>query len=868
MRTTNQPKRNQHRYLDTFLWPGVILRGLRSVMSVLVLLLCGSAMAQKPYFVDGYHGGVYGHYPLEWKTRFITSSLEHYPEWRICLEIEPETWDSVAVHTPADYERMKQWAQSPRVEFTNPTYAQPYCYNISGESLIRQFAYGIRKTREHFPNVEFVTYAVEEPCFTSCLPQILKLFGYKYATLKCPNTCWGGYAAPYGGETVNWIGPDGSSILTSPRYECEDLLPTSVWQTTAWGNQESYLRACREAGIKHPVGMCFQDAGWRNGPWLGYGDHMKRRSQYVTWREYFEILGVEKGAEDYHFSQEDVRPALMWGSQVLQRIARQVRHSEDAVPMAEKFATMASVLDAKYAVPQAEIDEAWRTLMLAQHHDSWIVPYNGLHRRGTWAQWIARWTQAADVNAVNIIKGAQCAIAGEEWSSGEQAILRVWNTQGSAREEVVSVEMPEAWSGCDVAVVGDCGARIDSYADGARVWFVADVPAFGYATYRMERLGEKTAAQANAEGCSIENDLYRITVDPSRGGVISELVVKQGNREFNYVDKKAEYGMGELRGHFYHQRTFRSSTEEPARVSVGRRGDFEQWLIVEGTIASHPFSQHITIRKGSPDIDVELTIDWQHNEGIGEFFQRNAHTANRRAFYDDRFKLNMMFPTVLRDVVVDKNAPFDVCRSGLEDTYFNSWDNIKHNIILHWVDVAQPKQGGRGLALMTDHTTSYRYSKEDGLGITVQYSGAGLWGRRYPIMGKTTMRCALVPHQGEWDAARLEQVRARRSEPLVCSLHAAADVERNSLLEVANSAYELVAAYPVEQGVIVRLYNASGDESPCELLINGECDKVAEIDLNGKTLQYLALQRGAEGCSVDISAPRFGIKTLLIYNRK
>ena len=868
MRTTNQPKRNQHCNLDTFLSPRTILCGLRSVMSVLVLLICGSAMAQKPYFVDGYHGGVYGHYPLEWKTRFITSSLEQYPEWRICLEIEPETWDSVAVHTPADYEQMKRWASSPRVEFTNPTYAQPYCYNISGEILIRQFSYGIRKVHEHFPDVEFVTYAVEEPCFTSCLPQILKLFGYKYATLKCPNTCWGGYAAPYGGETVNWIGPDGSSILTSPRYECEQLVQNSVWQTTAWGNQGIYLRACREAGIKHPVGMCFQDAGWRNGPWLGYGANMRRKSQYVTWREYFEILGVEKGAEDYHFTQEDVRPALMWGTQVLQRIAQQVRRSENIVPVAEKFATMASMLDAEYAAPQAEIDEAWRTLMLAQHHDSWIVPYNGLHRQGTWANWIARWTQAADSNAVNIVKGAQNAIAGEEWSDGEQAVLRVWNTQGEERHEVVSVEIPEAWSGYDVAVVDDKGVKVESYADAATLWFMADVPAFGYATYRLERLDEKIAVEEDIEGCSIENELYRITVDASRGGVISELVVKQRNKEFDYVDKSAEYSMGELRGHFYHQRAFRSSTEEPARVSVGRRGDFEQWLIVEGTIASHPFKQRITIRKGSAEIDVDLTIDWQHNEGIGEFFQRNAHTANRRACYDDRFKLNMMFPTVLDDVVVDKNAPFDVCRSRLENTYFNSWDSIKHNVVLHWVDVAQPKKGGRGLALMTDHTTSYRYSEEDGLGITVQYSGAGLWGRRYPIRSKTAMRCALVPHMGEWDVAQIEQLRAHRSEPLLCSLHADAEVERKSLLKVADSAYELVAAYPVEQGVIARLYNASGDESPCEVWFNGECDKVAEIDLNGNILQYHALQKDAEGCRFDISAPRFGIKTLLIYNRK
>ncbi|KKX50887.1 hypothetical protein L950_0208125 [Sphingobacterium sp. IITKGP-BTPF85] len=50
--------------------------------------------AQKAYFVDGYHGGIYGHYPL-WVTQFMVDKMEQHPEWKLGLEIEPETWDSV-----------------------------------------------------------------------------------------------------------------------------------------------------------------------------------------------------------------------------------------------------------------------------------------------------------------------------------------------------------------------------------------------------------------------------------------------------------------------------------------------------------------------------------------------------------------------------------------------------------------------------------------------------------------------------------------------------------------------------------------------------------------------------------------------------
>lgn len=825
--------------------------------------MCGSVAAQRPYFVDGYHGGVYGHYPLEWKTRFITSSLEKYPDWRIALEIEPETWDSVAVHTPDDYEKFKSMAAMSRVEFTNPTYAQPYCYNISGESIIRQFAYGIKKIRSHFPDVEFVTYSVEEPCFTSCLPQILKQFGYKYASLKCPDTCWGGYTAAYGGEIVNWIGSDGSSILTSPRYECEALEHNSVWQTAAWNNNDDYIRACRAAGIKYPVGMCFQDAGWRNGPWIGYGAKTKQNSRYVTWREYFEMLGVERSEDDYHFTQEDVRPALMWGSQVLQRIAQQVRYTENIIPQAEKMAAMASVLRFDYSVLQKDIDEAWRTLMLAQHHDSWIVPYNNLNNRRTWAEWIFLWTRDSNSHAKRVIARAQQAMAGKFFPDGDKVVLRVWNTQGVKRREVVNVELPEEWQGYNIAVSDSEGVSVKATNDGEYLTLMADAPAFGYASYSLQRLEQASHRKDEKASATIENDMYRITVDPARGGVISELVVKQGKGEFDYVEKSSKHAMGELYGHFYEQGKFRSSTESKARVVSGGRGDFEQWLIVEGEIASHPFTQRITIRKGSPEIDIELKIRWQHNEGIGEYAQQDTFKANYRACYDDRFKLSMMFPAALGEVVVDKNAPFDVCRSQLENTHFKSWDNIKNNVVLHWVDVVQ-KRGGRGLAVMTDHTTSYRHGKGEPLGLTVQYSGNGLWGRNYPLRGATTMRCALVPHRGEWDEAQLEQIRASRNEPLLCSLHADAEVEQKSLLSVEGTGYEVVAAYPVEQGWVVRLYNASGDDKVHRVELMVECCNVSEIDLNNNIIGSYNLKTSKLGKAFEIAMPRFGLKTILI----
>ena len=839
-----------------------------AIVSVFVFVLLSAEVKaqQQPYFVDGYHGGVYGHYPLEWKTRFIVDQMEQHPEWRISLEIEPETWDSVAVHTPVDYRRMQELVKSPRVEFTNPTYAQPYAYNISGESLIRQFQYGIRKINKHFPDVDHLTYAVEEPCFTSALPQILSQLGYKYASLKCPNTCWGGYAAAFGGETVNWIGPDGSSILTSPRHEVEELQKGSVWQTTAWGNQPDYLKACREAGIEHVVGMCFQDAGWKNGPWIGYGNKTRGGSKYVTWREYFEMLGIERSEQDYHFTQEDVRPALMWGSQVMQRIGRQVRRSENIIPQAEKMATMATLLSPSYTTPQEKIDEAWRTLMLAQHNDSWIVPYNGLHRRGTWADWIREWTRSADRNAMEVIQSAQNEIAGTTAQTNNTAVLRVWNTQPYARHEAVRVALPKEWRGYEVEVQDSEGNRFGAFLGRGNLVFDAQVPAFGYATYRLIRTDRRVERRRGnmEQSTTIENDLYRIVVDAEKGGVIRELICKQTGE--NWVDSESA-GWGELKGYFLSQKKFRSSTETPAKVTTGRWGNVGEWMMIEGEISSHPFTQFIVLYKNSPVIDVELRIDWQEDEAIGEFRQRNAWSTNRRACYDDRYKLTLLFPMPFEKATLDKNAPFDVCRSQLENTHFGKWDEIKHNVILHWVDVAERGENNRSLALMTDHTTSYSFGKGEALGLTVQYSGAGLWGRKYPITEATRINYALIPHRGDWDEAGIEQIRAMRAEPLMSSLHEEAEMTSASLMELSGKGYELVAAYPSEEGIVVRLYNAAADEEPQRLMLGFEAEKVEQVDLNGKTTDQVEVKTRKGKSSFEVHMPRFGFRTYIIYKK-
>ena len=84
---------------------------MKKKLAIFVLsqfLLAGWADAQQAYFIDGYHGGIYGHYPVG-QTAFIAQKLRQNPNWNINIEIEPESWEVVRHRDPEGYEAFKRY---------------------------------------------------------------------------------------------------------------------------------------------------------------------------------------------------------------------------------------------------------------------------------------------------------------------------------------------------------------------------------------------------------------------------------------------------------------------------------------------------------------------------------------------------------------------------------------------------------------------------------------------------------------------------------------------------------------------------------------------------------------------------------------
>ena len=844
------------------------------------------------YYVDGYHGGIDGHMPPD-SLRNVLDGLDKYPRWKVTFEIEPYSWAAFAKSDPQSIERLRKFladaGPTARVEIVSGAYGQAYMWNASGESNIRQIAYGLAELRAVFPDLVVDTYAVQEPCWTSCLPQLLKSLGYRRAVLK-NSTCWGGYHGPtVDADLVDWVGPDGTAIPAVPQYGFEKLVPPATTESARPG--ASFLDRCAAAGIEHPAGTTLQDMGWPGRPWLfGMAQEVVRAMRHVTWREYVDTVAAAptKQSKQWRASQEDLRVSLPWGGSVLQRIAQVVRTAEHRLVQAEKLASMAFVRSGKQC-PGDLLKEAWKHLLWCQHHDVWIVSYNR-HKDGTWASAVDAKAEEIERACTRVMGDAAGALAKAPGGDGRAKCVRVFNTTGFHRRDLASVEVA---AGERLRVLDARGGEVPSQLVGrATLLFPAEVPAMGYATYRLATAdaGPARAAEGPARSVTkpdgtvvLETDLFAVSIDPTRGGRIKGLFSKDLDREF--VDGASHRSFNEFRGYFPLEGKWLTSVDAPAEVRVVEEGPLRVTAEVRGRIGMWPFFTLVSAAAGRRRIDFRTTFELpvdappfgrgrqpQRQPGqqgqrfrVGEPWEpgRSATRSIRRPFYDSSFKLQALFPVKLSRPTLDKNAPFDVCRSGIADTRYNAWDAIRNDVIFNWLDVVE-EGGAAGLAVMTDHATAYTQSPGETLGLVMCYAGPGVW-HNYDLGRVPTVSYSVVPHAGDWAKAQLWRELARWGEPLAVTRCDAppADDASWSMLDASEGGLEVTTAFVADGALHVRLFNAEGDASPRRVLLDARVRRVQLVELDGRVAEELPVALDAGGAkTVTLTMSRFAVRTL------
>ena len=196
--------------------------------------------------------------------RDIVNTMRALPAWKLCLDIEPASWDVLLRDDPGAYHELADYLESTRRWMRAWRWWRELSHSpMVGPSAARAISASSRAERRSFAVTSRMRRLSLTPSRSPvgrahCRKFLLSL-GFTGAVLKDPGTAWGGYSAGFDAELVNWTGPDGSAIAAVPRYACEEL--RKVYETESGYATPEFAEKCVAHGIPHPAGMYFQDLG-------------------------------------------------------------------------------------------------------------------------------------------------------------------------------------------------------------------------------------------------------------------------------------------------------------------------------------------------------------------------------------------------------------------------------------------------------------------------------------------------------------------------------------------------------------------------------------------------------------------------------
>jgi alpha-mannosidase len=213
------------------------------------------------------------------------------------------------------------------------------------------------------------------------------------------------------------------------------------------------------------------------------------------------------------------------------------RRAEERAVTGEMLHSLASVL-AGDAYPKTNFDDVWHNVLLYNEH-TWGAGGSVSHpdSEQTIKQWEVKssFAHQADAETKDLLASGMNKLA----AMVPAADLVVFNSLAWPRSAVVKTEATGAVQDMATKKILPC----QRLPEGGNCFIADDLPSIGYRCYRD---ATQPASEPNAvriSGNQIENEFYRVTLNPKTGGIQS-IYDKQIRREL--VDTNADYDLGEL----------------------------------------------------------------------------------------------------------------------------------------------------------------------------------------------------------------------------------------------------------------------------------------------------------------------------------
>lgn len=283
-------------------------------------------------------------------------------------------YEKLAAEAPEALAELRAAVQAGKVEVVGATYAQPYGLFHGGESNVRQRVYGARAVRRLL-GVWPKAFWEEEFDFFPQLPQILAGCGFESASLFFQWT-WATPGIPEEREAlILWEGLDGTRLPALPKNE----LCLHQWPEDFDGRLESKLIAELPAAalvqwvelLPSPDWMC--RAELLAPKWKELFSDPRFELRPRTLSQLVAELARSGGPPPVRrYTLDDVWHGVTLGKNG-DYMPRYSRSAEEQALAAESIAALAGLFGRPYpswdVYPTWELEEAWRELFVAQHHD-------------------------------------------------------------------------------------------------------------------------------------------------------------------------------------------------------------------------------------------------------------------------------------------------------------------------------------------------------------------------------------------------------------------------------------------------------------------------------------------------------------------
>ena len=618
--------------------------------------------------------------------------------------------------------------------------------NVSdGESMVRQFLYGQKYSKEKFGH--YIRFAWQPDVFghPETMPQIAKKAGIEFYLFDRPHD-------PARPRILWWQGLDGSRVL-------------------GYSTPSEYAGTLNHERVTVPVMRSAEQSGVKNMLVLyGAGDHgggpnpddvaaIARmnaspddvRVKPTNVANYIDLLLTEK--KDFPVYDQELNPVFPGCYTTQVEMKRHNRQSEQLLLNAEKMSELAVFFNYRDYYPVRDFSEAWKLVLLNQAHDlaagSGIGPIYA-DAALQYKEILQRGYRALNFSLQNL--GLQLD------TSGEGVPLVVYNPQSFDRTDLVTAEISAFSLPAKLVAVHDketvpvqilkapakAGAR-----ETATVAFVAqNVPQMGLKLYRLVAEAGNTPAEASSLRVGskprpyLENEFFRVEIDAETGN-IARLFDKANNRESfrgegnsltaweDTAEQAArtskEYGgpawdIGITGKHW--------EIAEAARVEITEHGPARATIRVVRRFRDSEFTQDISLMPGVPRVDVAMTLDW----------------------YERATLLKAGFPVNAESGKVSAEIPYGVIERD---------QTGEEAVMGKWVDISSP---GYGVAIINNGRNGY-----DAKGNAIHLSVIrGPWAPDPRAdEGEHTFGYSIYPHRGGWREGKVQFQAMAFNSPLL-----------------------------------------------------------------------------------------------------